>query len=801
MINIKPIVLELLERPKFSIRTVWFCRYPILFSLILILIGPLGLLFSATILGNGFLLCNYFQMCAITVISMICATLLLMQILVMLDKAPQRFSDLREPSPVTQEEAPERKLRRAWNWNAFQTIYWVVSGFTFPITCWIHSMHQAGGSFPDEPELSFEAGLLGLILGVGAYFLLLQVAASIDHLIAPDRRRQSFFPTDALAKFSVPLNETFKDVKNQIQHGHFELALSFVLLLVFYVGCYAWTRGAEMTPEDSFTAPFYLVLSITIVSMALSALSFFLDYYRISTVLVLIAVLFVWNYGSDFDHRFPVIRIGSSSALVDNGDSQSAGSPNVDASVVPHRSSDGSALPSAGSAQNIRFVVVAPGGGIHASAWTGKVLTGLHERYEEKFASNLKLISAVSGGAVGTMFYLDFYPTLRMASRQAARDAVVRDAAQAKFRSSLNRAFNRSSTSSLEALAWGATFPDTARMFLGSLIQEDRGMVQERRWLRRMDIGPNDGSGHTLGDWITEAKSNNMPYVVFNATEAETGRRILFSTYRFQPEASLPLEARAIDFISVANNQFDLPVSTAVRLSATFPYASAAAMPAKDTLPLGHVVDGGYVDNEGLLTAVEFIRQERASFEERKKKHDAKQTGSDKVVPFAEAEPKYVILRILHSPPVEDRQISPTDPGFSGSGWEYASLGPLLAMSNVRVTSQRERGEIELQLLMDQMKDNLTSVVLQFTPPEGYYAPPLNWKLSPKQRTAYATAWESLTSSADQSLIERRKPSEKGLAMNGVATDVTESSKSEEQGVEKKREYTGLEWLDKLMSQ
>ena len=220
-------------------------------------------------------------------------------------------------------------------------------------------------------------------------------------------------------------------------------------------------------------------------------------------------------------------------------------------------------------------------------------------------------------------------------------------------------------------------------------------------------------------------------------------------------------------------------------------------MPAKDTLPLGHIVDGGYVDNEGLLTALDFIRIDSLEKEN--------------------ANRRYVIIRILHNPPLEDHLISPTDPGLSGSGWEYASFGPLMAMSNVRITSQRERGEIELRLLKDAMQaqvgktlatktnnnvdaptkwigntaDNnkVISIVIPFTPPPDYQAPPLNWKFSPKQRTAYATAWNQLT---DKVVDQKQTQTQTSKNSSKKSPDKTTESSA-------KDEFEGLQWFeDKL---
>jgi Patatin-like phospholipase len=764
---------ESLESPKIVARKLWLCRFPIFFSIILVLVGPLGILKGATILGNGFLICDVKQMVAITVISLLSATLLLKQMSVVFRQAHIRFVDI----PQTDSARPG-----AWNW--LQTTFLIAAGLSLPLTCWIHSMHEAGADFIDDPAFSFTKGLTGLIIGLLVYFLLFLLTAAIQNALEPKVENQPVLSMPLLEHVRVWFSLRFKKFKRYFQEGHFDLFLDFLILLIFYVAVYASTRASEMTPIDMFTSPFYLVLALTMLSMTLSGVSYFLDYYRTPTSVIVLVLLLGGYLFSDFDHRFPVVRIEGRQNVVANVSSEIKDSKASDSNARSHDSPD---------EPDDYYIVVAPGGGIHAAAWTGKVLAGLHERYGEPFAQRLKLISAVSGGAVGTMFYLDHFPHLRSASDATAGDPTV----QAKrFQHLLEQTFRRSSTSSLEALAWGSTFPDAVRLFFGKWIQQDRGMVQERRWLRRMDV-EGDNFGPTLYSWKREASSGRMPYVTFNATEAETGRRVLFSTYQFKQVANenvIPLEARAIDFLSIANERFDLPISTAVRLSATFPYVAAAAMPAKDTLPLGHIVDGGYVDNEGLLTAIDFIRQDLIE------PLDSGTKGKKR---------RYVIIRILHTPPVEDHLISPTDPGLSGSGWEYASFGPLMAMSNVRATSQRERGEIELMLLkqsiraasdqvssvqasrdaddkskdtpdkLSRMQSEVVSVVLQFTPPTGYQAPPLNWKLSPKQRAAYQTAWDKLTQTADMLRMNSRSPTNNSVTPAYIH-----------------KEFEGLEWFE-----
>jgi len=751
MSKLRAAFFESLETPKLVLRKFWLCRYSMLFAAFLILIGPLGTTQGAMILGNGFLINSLKQMAALTAITLISATLILKQMALVFRRSHMRFEDIAE-QPDSQQSS--------WSW--LQVVFVLCAGFSLPLTCWFHSMHEAGGDFIDDPEFTFEYGFFGLFLGILMYFGLFLLTAAAHSALDPKDTKSPLLRMAFLEGIRLFLSMRFKRAKRLFQDDHFELFIDFLLLISFYFVLYAYTDGTERSPDDIFTTPFYLVLMLTMVSMALSSTSYFLDYYRVPTLIAVLLLLFGGYFFSNFDHRFPVVRV-----------EKPMSSTRLESNEIAEKPSEEK------SGSDICIIVVAPGGGIHASAWTGKVLTGLHERYRNRFANRLRLISSVSGGAVGAMFYLDHFPDLVYESGPNADQKQ-----NGRFANLLKQSFRRSSTSSLEALTWGAAFPDSARIFLGNWVQEDRGMVQERRWLRRMDIVGKD-YGPTLFRWRQKAQEGSFPYVVFNATEAETGRRVLFSTFQFKTQAtesSIPMEARAIDFLTIANNQFDLPISTAVRLSATFPYAAAAAMPAKDTLPLGHIVDGGYVDNEGLLTAIDFIQHDS-------KYHSQRQTKNEK---------KYVLIRILHNPPAKDHLISPTDPGLSGSGWEYASFGPLMAMSNVRVTSQRERGEMELSLLKQSLAkedagktggniSRVVSVVLQFTPPEGYQAPPLNWKLSPKQRAAYQTAWERLTEIGNESLKKRTRLSSQPKVV---------SKTEEDSSMLGQNEFDGLEWLD-----
>lgn len=779
-------------------RMLWFCRVPLLFALFLGCLGPFGLLLNPSMLGNGFLLSNAQQVGALTLMSLFFATLLFVQLDVIRRHGLQRFDDLADLriGIYVRRLATEtgQKASRFWNWSPLRTILWLFCALSLPATCCLHSVSQAGGDYIDDPSLTTPQGIAGLVLGGLEYLFLLQCVALLDSLIDPSfatvpsplpmpplitislttRGRTLLKRLQRSAWCSGPGYSTIPDAAFAFPtplRGHRALQISFIALVIAYASIYWFMSNSEIAPDDIFTTPFYLTFSLTFWSLVISAAAYFLDYYRISVLVLVIVALIVYNKLSDFDHRFPVLRLAEEVASNDNSSLAPVGRLKVDRDCECVGDDSENGKPPGETV----LVVVAPGGGIHASAWTGQVLSGLHDRYRVTFEQSLRLISAVSGGSVGSMYYLDNFSGLVVANGGKYPGELKGEAA-AEFRETIKAVFRRSSTSSLEALAWGATFPDSLRLLFDKLITEDRGAVQERRWLGRMGE-TNEAYGHTMRDWRDKAVRGDLPFVVFNATEAETGRRILFSTVALPPDLSIPADARPIDFFTAANMQFDLPIATAVRLSATFPYASAAAMPAKGTLPFGHVVDGGYVDNDGVLTAVELIRR-----------WIAHPIGGQHVE-------RIVVIRIAHTPPLSASVVRSTDPGLGGTGWEYATVGPLVAMGNVRSTSQQERGEVELELLRRSAAQyakafkhpciTVEPITIQFQRVSGYDAPPLNWKLSPKQRDAYGTSWLQLTDAADKvrelpprkQWKENDKPLEGLQRLDVIMDDLAESMK------------------------
>jgi hypothetical protein len=127
-------------------------------------------------------------------------------------------------------------------------------------------------------------------------------------------------------------------------------------------------------------------------------------------------------------------------------------------------------------------------------------------------------------------------------------------------------------------------------------------------------------------------------------------------------------------------------------------------------------VDGGYYDNYGIATLVEWL-------------DEALSTPDNPIK-------RVMVIEILGAP--NDTQAMP-----KSHGWFYQLPAPIEAMLNVRTAAQFAHNQEESDLLRRVWKTNegrsvtIEHTTLQFCDPN----PPLSWHLSPKQKGAIADAW------------------------------------------------------------
>ena len=154
-----------------------------------------------------------------------------------------------------------------------------------------------------------------------------------------------------------------------------------------------------------------------------------------------------------------------------------------------------------------------------------------------------------------------------------------------------------------------AIYRDAPALFSPAPLQVNRGTKLELEWDKH--LGPNF-RGRSLASMAADEKAGWRPSLVFSPMLVEDGRRVLISNLNLDflavstgCDLSNPNESHAI--YSRNAYQFaklfplawpDFPVRTAVRMSASFPYMSPAAV--LPTEPRRRVVDAGYYDNYGV---------------------------------------------------------------------------------------------------------------------------------------------------------------------------------------------------------
>ena len=354
----------------------------------------------------------------------------------------------------------------------------------------------------------------------------------------------------------------------------------------------------------------------------------------------------------------------------------------------------------------VSIVVAASGGGIQSAAWTARVLTGLDELVPD-FRSRVRMISAVSGGSVGAMNVMaswqDCGPPLDL-TEPGGFDA--------------NAA---SRESSLHAVGWGLVFKDLPRtvapFFSSPLI--DRGSVLEDAWKREARLRrPYPAEGPLLASWRRNIAEHRCPGVIYNAMAAETGEPVLF------PTIALPGSLRTFDFYERYPGR-DLPVTTAVRLSAGFPYVSPASRADVDDR-LGHythVVDGGYFDNYGVSTLVSVVNAGLAN---------------------AVSPPpgrRVLVIEICDTSACSGADANPqVTGGGDDRAWTYQLRAPLSAVIAMRTAAQRVNNRASIRLLKDYWLQRGVCIA-SVEAPFGGASAPLSWHLTAAEKRAVDAEW------------------------------------------------------------
>jgi hypothetical protein len=262
----------------------------------------------------------------------------------------------------------------------------------------------------------------------------------------------------------------------------------------------------------------------------------------------------------------------------------------------------------AGAGDQPKLAVVAvSGGGIRAAVWTGVVLAELEKRLPA-FPYHIRLITGASGGMLGAGYYV---ATLAEPSAGGHHNP---DGSPLE----LERMVDNLAQDDLTPVARRLVFGDLPGFFWPGPLAGDRGRALEEAWEANTDQALAVPFAALAGG----ERAGWRPSLIFSPMIIENGRRLLISNLdlHFLTESrgsTLSEKEPRIDRYSLSALEFArlfpaadrLKLSTALRMSATFPWVSPAVNLPTD--PPWRVVDAGYYDNYGVNLAAQWVHHHR----------------------------------------------------------------------------------------------------------------------------------------------------------------------------------------------
>jgi hypothetical protein len=509
-----------------------------------------------------------------------------------------------------------------------------------------------------------------------------------------------------------------------LEQRHLFATYQFLLAFGAYV-VYFIVSGLDLQFRDGqFLVPTLglVLVMLTLFCWGLSGMAYFLDRYRVPLIL-------------------PLAVLTMSSGLFHQSDYFYQGLPLPPKATTPLTAGDMIEAHMKGPDANKPLVLVATtGGGIQAAAWTARVLTGLNNQVtvdcngsKTSFSHYVRLISSVSGGSIGAMYFAAAYNNGEVDPAQGSK---IIDSAE---------------SSSLDQVTWGLSYPDLVFSLFpwmkgvglsshglsvtdSGFIFADRGRMLETSWRSRLPHGERDA---TLSGWRIDAANAVRPAIIFNSTLVETGDRYLLASTGFADilnnKANLEQFQGRWEFSKLYPDS-DLRVRTAARLSATFPYVTPAARMLRNDIatngapshdgrfyrPEPHAVDGGYYDNYGMVSLLDWL---------------------DNGLQAVARRPKILIIEIRAAPLTKQSR-----PESSSYGTLFQLTNALQTLANVRGTGQLSHNALDENLMNRIYTPNLTEATFEFSNNDARGCPrnePLNWHLTPGDIAALKDAWEN----------------------------------------------------------
>lgn len=253
------------------------------------------------------------------------------------------------------------------------------------------------------------------------------------------------------------------------------------------------------------------------------------------------------------------------------------------------------------------YVVAAQGGGMYAANLSGLTLARLYDLCPA-IRHHLFAVSAVSGGSVGAGYLAALLaedgwgPTSDHCGIEAPKGGT--GPLEAKMEELLQADF-------LAPVAASFLFPDLLQRFIPfPIIAFDRARAfeagLEQTWRGSVKSGSDRLAAPLWRQWKPDGAA---PMLFLNTTIAASGHPLALAPVRFQARSQpTNFELKTLHERTGLDEALDVPLSTAMSLSARFPVVMPAGLVATKSSVV-HLVDGGYFENSAIESARYVIEQ------------------------------------------------------------------------------------------------------------------------------------------------------------------------------------------------
>jgi hypothetical protein len=229
------------------------------------------------------------------------------------------------------------------------------------------------------------------------------------------------------------------------------------------------------------------------------------------------------------------------------------------------------------------YLLAGQGGGLRSAYWVSSILSYVQDTIPN-FKDDVFCYSGVSGGSLGMAV-----------SSQLFNKSSPGTATHEQSKKVLSKDFLSPVTSWL-------MYTDILQKFIPIPIYSfDRARALEYSW--EASWKEEVGQDNSFSEGFLKMNKNekaHLPMVLFNATHAENGSRILISNVKTKEDVFHDSQ----DLFDIVGQ--DIPLSTAVSISSRFPFLTPPARVFNaDNSLFGNVVDGGYFENSGGTTLIE----------------------------------------------------------------------------------------------------------------------------------------------------------------------------------------------------